>query len=275
MKLNERMRYPHPVLSEFTSDYVSGDFLAEFSQNLTKQDELRIESNLTLNNADLRRLIETQKAAAGYFIICRRTYFNRLVTVPTGRAEKFLDARKLFGTIQIRPVVWTLTEISNFESKLVDSEFGTSIPIAKGAVIAMGPEFRFSMDRKKFKPFDSIFQLAQDDTVPPGTFAVDHAQERITITAEGKTFKSMASMRNYPATRDMLLGSVYMPAVMEVITRMQMGDSMEPYKWFRVFSAKCDDLAIDPTDQAQSPLKIAQKLMRQPLSKSIRVAETF
>lgn len=275
MKLNDRMRYPHPVLSEFSSDYVSGDFLAEFSQNLTKQDELRIESRITLNNADLQGLIETQKAAAGYFIICRRTYYSRLETVPTGLAQRFFNARKLFGTIQLRPVVWTLSEISSFKSELFDCEFGPSVSIAKGAVIAMGPEFRFSMDRKKFKPFDSIFQLAQDDSAPPGTFAVDHAQERITISAEGRTFNSIAGMRNLPAGRDMLLGVAYMPAVMEVVTRMQMGDNMEPYRWFRVFRAKCDDLGIDPADQAHSPLKIAQELLRKPFSRIIRVAETI
>lgn len=275
MKLNERMRYPHPVLSEFSEDYVSGEFRAEFSQNLTKDNELRIEASLILDNEDLQNLVDTQKAAIGYFLVCRRTYFNRLQEVSSGTSEKFFDATKLFGTVQIRPVVWTLEELDEFNSDLINDEFGSSIPIAKGAVIALGPEFRFSMDRKKYKPFDSIFELAQDDTVPIGTFAVDPERERITVMAEKTTFNSIADMRNIAAGRSMLLGSVYMPAVMEVITRMQMGDSMDAYKWYRVFSAKCDGLAIDPSDDTQSPLKLAQTLLRQPLTKSIKVAETI
>lgn len=275
MKLNERMRYPHPVLSEFSSDYVSGEFSAAFAQNLTKGGELRISSELVLDSDDLRALIENQKAAIGYFVVCRRTYFNRLQQASIGKSEKFIDATRLFGTVQIRPVVWTLTEIADFESDLIDSEFGTSVPISKGSIVAMGPEFRFSMDRKKYKPFDSIFELAQDDTVREGTFAVDPEQERITILAEKGTFNSIAGMRNMPAGRNMLLSSVYMPAVMEVVSRIQLGDSMEAHKWFRVFSAKCDDLAIDPGDVSQSPLKMAQMLLREPLTKSIKVAETM
>lgn len=275
MKLNERMLYPHPVLSEYSSDYISGEFRAEFSQKLTKDDELCIESNLVLDSNDLRELIDTQQAAIGYFIVCRPTYFNRLQQVPAGKSEKFFNARNLFGTVQIRPVVWTIKEVSDYESDLIDSEFGTSVPIAKGSVIAMGPEFRFSMDRKKYKPFDSIFALARDDKVPEGTFEVDPAGERITITAEEKTFNSIAGMRKMPSGRSMLLGAIYMPAVMEVITRMQLGDSMKGYKWYRVFSAKCDDLAIDPADEKQSPLRLAQKLLSQPLAKSIKVAETL
>ena len=276
MKLNERMRYPHPVLSEYSSDYISGEFRAEFSQNLTKDDELRIESNLTLDSSDLRDLIDAQEAAIGYFIVCRPTYFNRLQQVPAGKSEKFFDANKLFGTVQIRPVVWTIKEVKDYESDLIDSEFGTSTPIAKGSVIAMGSEFRFSMDRKKYKPFDSIFALARGDKVPSGTFEVDPAGEdgRITIAAEKETFNSIAGMRNTSAGRSMLLGAVYMPAVMDVISKMQLGDSMQGYKWYRVFSAKCDDLAVDPSDNAQSPLKLAQRLLGQPLTKTIKVAES-
>jgi hypothetical protein len=228
-----------------------------------------------VDHASVRNLIDSQQAAIGYFVVCRPTYFNRLQQVPAGKSEKFIDARKLFGTVQIRPVVWTIKEISDYDSDLIDSEFGTSVPIAKGSVIAMGPEFRFSMDRKKYKPFDSIFALARDDKVPEGTFEVDPAGERITIAAEEKTYNSIAGMRNMPSAKNLLLGAIYMPAVMEIVGRMQLGESMQGYKWYRVFSAKCDDLAINPADEKQSPLKLAQKLLRQPLEKTIKVAEKF
>src|SRR5690606_22687190 len=107
------------------------------------------------------KLIEEQKAAIGYFIVCRRTYFNALVEAALGKSEHFVDASKLFGTVLIRPVIWTLTPVSGFSSPLFDSEFGLSVDVAKGSIIALGPEFRFSMDRKKYKPFDSIFQLSE------------------------------------------------------------------------------------------------------------------
>ena len=139
MKINDRMRYPHPVLSEYSSDYVSGAFRCAFDRNLTEENELRIEAMLELDSEPLVELIEQQKAAIGYFLICRPTYFNRLQPVPIGKSEKFFDADKLFGTVQIRPAVWTLEEIDDFESDLIDDEFGDSVAIAKGSVIAMGP----------------------------------------------------------------------------------------------------------------------------------------
>ncbi len=274
MKLDENMRYPHPVLSEYSSDYVSGEFRCAFEQSVTTGGELRLASHLQITSPALVDLISNQKAATGYFVVCRRTYFNQLQEAPLGDAEKFFDVSQLFGTMIIRPVVWTLAPIENFSSPLFDKEFGSSVSVAKGSVIALGPEFRFSIDQKKYKPFDSIFALAQNDNVTPGTVEVDPEQDRITILAEGKTYKSIAGIRNMPAVRGMLLNAVYMPAVMDVITRLQTGQSgLEGRKWYRVFKAKCDDLAINPADSSKSPLSLAQMLLRQPLQKSISLVE--
>ena len=81
-------------------------------------------------------------------------------------------------------------------------------------------------------------------------------------------------MRNVVAARPILLNAVYMPAVMDVISRLQTGQSgIESRKRYRVFKAKCDDLAIDPADPGQSPLSIAQRLLRQPLKGKISTVE--
>jgi hypothetical protein len=81
-------------------------------------------------------------------------------------------------------------------------------------------------------------------------------------------------MRNIQLGRHVLLNSVYMPAIMDVIARLQARETgLESRKWYRIFRAKCDDLAIDPTDPSQPPLRIAQKLLRQPLRKMIDILE--
>lgn len=274
MKLNNKMRYPHPVLSDYSSDYVSGEFKCEFEQNVTPEGELRLISRLKLTNLILSHHINTQSAAAGYFIVCRRTYFNLLQEAPLGDSEKFFDIAQLFGSVTIRPVIWTLRPLEKFSSPLFNSEFGSSVSVAKGSVIALGPEFRFSVDQKKFKPFDSIFELSENAGVRPGTIEIDPDQDRIAITAESVTYKSLAGMRNVVAARPILLNAVYMPAVMDVISRLQSGhSSLEGRKWYRIFKAKCDDLAINPADAGQSPLSLAQKLLREPLNRTISVVE--
>jgi hypothetical protein len=276
MKLNESMRYPHPVLSDFSSDYVTGEFNCSFTQQITGDGELKLAADLTLTSPELTTLIEDAEAAAGYFVVCRRTYFNSLQAVPLGHSERFLDASKLFGTVTVRPAVWTLTPVSNFHSPLIHKEFGEAVDLPKGSIIALGPEFRFSIDKRKFKPFESIFELAIDDALEPGIIQVDPLRDRITILAEPKTYKDLADMRNMQAGRDILLSSVYMPAIMDVLALLQSGETSPTSRnWYRVFKAKCDDMGIDPANPAGSPLIIAQKLLRSPLKKSIAVVGTL
>lgn len=277
MKISDHMRYPYPVLSEYSQDYLTGEFRCEFIQQMTPEGELKLTSGLALDSKELTALIEAQKASIGYFVVCRRTFFNFLQPVPLGKSEKFFDASKLFGRVIIRPAVWTLTKVKNFSSPHIHKEFGETVNLPKGSIVALGPEFSFSIDKKKFKPFESIFDLAESPDIEPGTIVVDPLQERITILAEPKTHKTLASIRNMPRGKDVMLNNVYMPAVMEVLSLLQGGDasSVSGKHWYRVFKAKCDDLGIDPASQNQSPLLVAQKLLRAPLKKTISMMESL
>ena len=69
MKLNEYMRFPHPVLSDSTADYSAGGFSCAFEQSLTSDDELRLVSDLRLNSPRIAELVSTQAAAVGYFLV--------------------------------------------------------------------------------------------------------------------------------------------------------------------------------------------------------------
>jgi len=276
MKLTHRMRYPHPVLSESSSDYVDCGFQCSFVQNMTADSELKITSDLHVTCDDLVELISSQKANIGYFIICRRSYYNKLQETALGLSEKYFEAGQLYGTVLIRPVLWTVKDIANFSSRSFDREFGALVDIPKGSIIGLGPEFRFSVDKKKYKPFESIFELAKDDGIAPGAVEVDPDQDRITILAASDTYKSIADMRNVRAGRDILLNAVYMPAIMDVLARLQTNDrSLEAKRWYRIFKAKCDDLGIDPADQTLSPLNVAQRLLREPLPRAFAVVGTL
>jgi hypothetical protein len=276
MKLSDHMRYPHPVLSEFSQDYVTGEFRCEFTQQMTPEGELKLTADVALESKELVDLIENQRASVGFFVVSRRTYFNFLQSIPLGRSEKFFDLSQFFGTVILRPVVWTLATVENFSSPLIHKEFGTAVSLPKGSVIALGPEFKFSIDKKKFKPFESIFELAEEASIAPGTFAVDPLRERIAIFAEPKTYKDLAHVRELELGKDLMLNAVYMPAIMEVVALLQAGETslMSKY-WYRIFKAKCDDLGLDPTAQSQSPLEVAQRLLKAPLRKTISVMESL
>ena len=276
MKLNERMRYPHPVLSEFSSDYTTGEFSASFSNQVTDDNQLKIASDLSINCGELRVLIEDQKASAGYFIVCRRTYFNHLQCVPLGESEKIFELSQLYATVSLRPVIWTLEDVENHSSPLIDADFGKDIIITKGAVIAMGPEFRFSVDQQKFKPFETIFTLSKSKNIKPGMIEVDPGEDKIEILADPETYEFIVHMRNIHQGPKILLNAVYMPAIMDVLSRLQTDHSLEERRWYRIFKAKCDDIGIDPLKKDTfSPLEVAQQLLREPLQEIRKAMESL
>ena len=274
MKINERMRYPHPVLSEYSSDYSSGQMSAKFHYQQTDDNQLKVISDISIENDELSAAVSSQNAASGYFLVSRRTYFNHLQEAPPGESEKFFDLSQLHGLVTIRPVVWTLSNLDGFSSPLIDSEFGEEISIGKGSIIAMGPEYRFSIDPRKFKPFETIFKLAIDDAVPPGMIEVDTDDSKINILAETETHAALANMRNIGSARAVLLSSVYMPVIADIVASLRAdGTNFEAKRWFQVFSAKCDDLGIRPEDPSISPLRVAQMLLKAPLRQTAKAME--
>ena len=274
MKLNEKMRYPYPVMSKHSRDYTNGEFSAEFFHQQTSDNEIMISSTLRIDNQELKALVTEQKAASGYFLVCRPTYYNYLQEAPLGISEKYFDLSLLHGRVTIRPVVWTLIDIIGFKSPSVNKEFGEDIRIRKGSIIAMGPEFRFSVDPRRFRPFETIFNLSVDENVPPGMIEVDPEQDKIGILAEKGTHASIADMRNLDVSRSVMLSSVYMPVITDIVAQIQSnGNNLESRRWYQVFEAKCDDLGIQPKDRSVSPLKIAQQLLKAPLEVTIKVLE--
>ena len=274
MKLNERMRFPHPVLSKLSSDYREGEISAGFSHQQADGNQLKIRSTIEIDNTEISMLVSDQRAALGYFLVCRRTFFNYLQAAPMGISEKYFDLSLLHGLVTIRPVVWASKEITDFTSPMVDKEYGTNIRFEKGSIISMGPEFRFSVDPRKFKPFETIFSLAIDDSVPPGMIEVDVDQDKISILAEKETYTSISNMRNTDVARSVMLSSVFMPVIVNIVARVQSGDtSLKAKRWYQVFEAKCDDLGIQPDDESASPLIVAQQLLKAPLKDTAKALE--
>jgi len=68
---------------------------------MTAGEELKLSADLVLSSRELRTLVEQQQAGVGYFVVCRRTYFNVLQEAPLGKSEKFFDATRLFGAVTL------------------------------------------------------------------------------------------------------------------------------------------------------------------------------
>jgi hypothetical protein len=228
-------------------------------------DNLTIDATINLNCSDLADLIEDGTAACGFFLVCRRTYQNRLIRMNPGTATHRLDAPHFFGTIQLRPVVWSETARHHWKSDHLHPEYGGEADFPAASLLAVGEEQLFSVDRERLKPFESIFSLVAIEDADRGRISVDPEKPKITIGVHPETKASIDEIRNDPRGRIVLLNSVYLPAVMQVLTEMSGGDrSFEEKPWHRIFAAKCAQCGFEPANATS--LEHAQLLLRDPFS---------
>lgn len=265
MKLRDDMLFGHPVLSPVSDDYHGALFEAEFIVGV-EDETLTIEASISLNCPDLDQLIEEGAAGCGFYLIGRQTYQNRLIEMNPGRANHTLNAGHFFGTLQVRPVVWSKEARSGWQSRYLHPEYGGAADFPAAAVLAVGEEQRFSVDRERLKPFESIFALAPIDTLQPGEIAVDPDEDKITIGVHPSTKAGIDDIRNDARGKTVLIASVYLPAVMQVLVEMTGGGrSFEDRQWYRIFAARCAQCGFDPTSAV--PLQHAQQLLGYPFLK--------
>jgi hypothetical protein len=266
VKLSNDMLFAHPVLSPTSTDFEDALFDADFAVTIGDGDNLDISASLALKCDDLAELLNSGGAGSGFYLICRQTYENRLVEMALGSKQYRFKASDFFGTIHLRPVVWSKQERKQWRSQFLHAEYGGVADFPAAAVLAIGDDQTFSVDRERLKPFESIFSLAAQADLVPGQIAVDTDAEKIIIKVHPQTKESIEGIRNNTIGRNVLLNAVYLPAVMHLLNEVAADPGRcESLPWFRIFQAKCAGAGIDHAHP--DVLRDAQRLLGLPFLK--------
>ena len=273
MKYNDRMFFPQPVLREGSDDFLASSFAVTAGDITINEADLTIDLTVQLASAGLRQLIDQGSARASVFLTCEDTRQIRLIPIPLdGTITVNVKSTALFGRVTLRPVIHTTRAIENWQSDELHAEYQGQASLPKASLLATADPIPFSVDRKRLKPLESIFELAASEETEEGTFQVDPASEKITISVHPTTKGLIEGMRNTTNGKDILLSAIYLPVVMEILSQWkQAGTSWEQHSWYRTFTAKCDSMAIDP--ESCEILPAAQKLLASPFLKIQSKAE--
>jgi hypothetical protein len=234
---------------------------------------LQLRYDLRLTEESLAKHLAEKKAKACLFVTCLETYYNKIhdVDAPNGILE--IDRGLLSGTVNLLPLIIAAEEGVSITSDKLHKDFhDLNFHLDNGEILAIGSEFRINVGREKLAPIESIFDMAVNDDVPAGQFRVNLDDERITILAERETYTSIYSIRNTAPGKPILLNSVYLPAVMEVLTVLQQDPG--PYqdkRWYKVFEAKCahENVNLENPDL----LKDSQKLLKSPFKRVVTLMQ--
>lgn len=265
MKINERTRFPHPVLSASTGDYPSGEFNIKLTvAEVPDKAEVALDFEVELTQPDIRALVETGAASVGIFVNCRDTFYSRFDTLGLGGGRFAFERGALLGRVTVRPMIWTQKPMNGFSLKNCHPEFGSAtIDFAAGTVLALDDELVMHVGRDKLAQIETIFTIAKSEELASGTLDVFLESEKIQISVAADIYDTVNRLRELPNGKPVILNSVFLPAVMQVLDSMG-GDTgaYEPRRWYRVFDAKCIHLAINK--ESPNLWEDAQKLLQQP-----------
>ena len=268
MKINDTMRFPHPVLSADTGDYASGDFSIEITElaEAPSNDQVTVSYTAALTEPGLRAAVARGVATAGIFVTCLDTYYSRAIPLGLEGRRFAFDPGALVGRVEIRPLVWATADIPAFSLANCHSEFGGgTMPISAGDILAIGELQRLSIGREKLAQMDTIFSIVKDGTLPANQLSVNLDADRIQILVADNIHQKVNELRAKTFGHSIVLNGVYLPAVMQVLDILRTGGGeYENQRWHRIFTAKCDHLGVNTREP--DLWRDAQNLLNDPFA---------
>jgi hypothetical protein len=268
MKINHETRFPHPVLSTNTGDYLFGEFKIELSvTEIPFPSQVTLNYAITLTEPTLSTAIQNNSAQIGLFVTCFDSYFSDLVPLGLDPSQIAFKPGSLIGKVTIRPMIWARERLLNYPLIACHPEFGEGgINLPSGSILAISDEITMNVGREKLAQMETIFSLAEAAHLPPNKLALDLDSEKITILAASNIYQRVNALRNSQNGKAIVLNSIYLPAVMEILHNLQDSDTggFEGKRWFKIFNAKCQHLGIEPGKN--EIWEDAQKLLQMPFS---------
>lgn len=265
MKIKDDATYPHPVLRKYSDDYQTGSFDVEYHID-TKGNSILC--TVLLDEPHLADLVNDKLAKVGVFVTCEDTSYKKFFELENVATPQGLDFRpgNFKGAVSLRAIVFSTQTICDYEPENLHHELaGIKWMIGKGELLAFSPEKRFNASNAKLRPTETIFMFTKRKDIEEGVVRINLEEEKIAIEVNSKSLDKISEMRATVTGKQLLLNSVYLPAVMEVLNQLSQDTGQYENKaWYSVFNDKCTYLGIDIT--APSPLEDAQKILQQPLS---------
>ena len=273
MKLNDALRFPHPVLdAEPGGDYVEGAIKAELE---VKEDPhagiVHFTGTVTVTHTGFRNLLESGSIRCVLAIVCLDTYLIHHHPIGSDSFSLTFDGGRLRGPVSARPVLQVVGEEVQLPGNGLNPEFQLDgLKLRRGDVVGIGEEFRFEAGLDKLVPLESVFKLVKSPDLDEPRFELVTDKQTVEIAVSPVLYDQISAMRNATGARDILLSSLYLPCVIELLA-VAHSDPQPNLRWFQAFETRCRQLGIelDGRDLATN----AQKLLKDPLGDLYKAVE--
>ena len=264
MLIRPSTTFAHPILSPHTEDY--GDRTFDITLEVEENPDtgtIRIEGQCTLDDASVRKLVDTDQARIGIVVECLETYYQRFFPAQLSSFTLEFDQGELRGRVAVQAVIAATADNVRLASGSIAEDYPDHTRVVRtGDVVAVSTIHSFEAGLDKLLPMESIFHLVSNEQMEEGVFHVGLDNEAIRIEVHPQLYATIYGLRG-TSMRDILLPSLFLPVVMSALDAMR-NPGYEAHRWHRVIEARCSHEGI--TIDAGTDLAFAgQKLLDAPL----------
>ena len=280
MQINPRA-YPHPVLAHWGDDIIDSTFQGVVTGSGAKNAYI-FEAVFKTNNADLLTLVEQKKAMYAVHVECTSTRYRNLFKSQEERFSFEISAALIDGKVDVCSFILASTLIDRYRNTNFHSDYGkSSFQVKKGDTLAVAPDQIIEATKKHdpLRRVSSIFSIVQNDSEKATGMDINTVGPKVVVSLSKPNFDASLSLRHSVAYHPVLIGSIIVPALVEVLDRLRRAaqeGNLEMYtdfRWFLVIDRKLREknirLAEDPESFTDSSLKIAHEILGQPLRLSL------
>lgn len=186
------------------------------------------------------------------------------------------------GKVEVCSFILAAKPIDKYKNANFHPDYGKSVfRVSNGDTLAVAHDQIIEATKKNdpLRKVSSIFSIVQNDDEKATGMDINTGGSKVVVTLSKPNFESYASLRHSAVYHPLLIGSIIVPALVEVLERIRRAaheghrEAYSDYRWFMVLDRKLREKNIrleeDPESFTDSSLKVAHGLLGQPLSLSL------
>src|ERR1017187_706424 len=222
MQVNPRA-YPHPVLSHWGDDILNSNFQGVVSGKGVKNAYV-FDAVFKTNNTDLLTLVDQKKAMYAVHVECTSTRYRNIFK---STAEKFsfqIGASLIDGKVEVCAFVLACKTVDKYKNADFHPDYGKSVfRVSKGDTLAVAPDQIIEATKKHdpLRKVSSIFSIVPNDDPKATGMDIETGGAKVVIRLSKPNFESYLSLRHSTVYHPVLIGSIVVPALVEVLERLR------------------------------------------------------
>lgn len=232
---NKAIEYPHPVLNEYTRDYLNSRFSIDVLSHTDNGSEIVIELECQIHCDGLIQTIASGDAKAVIRLTCYRTSLREIYDLnATGSTVIHIAKKNVTDSIDLQAMIVATRELDKFRLQEFNSDYfgGIEFKIRKGDVLANEPGIKIKLNTMLEKNMTGIVQVRGDSNATNmNVHFAEVTEERpdltdyIVITLPDIDYKNYARMMTKKHLKNgverFVQASVILPAITEAVGKLR------------------------------------------------------